>query len=74
MRVRILMLQSVDQLSKGFEYFLPQELAARLIACGYARQTMPGPSETKPAAPSELKSNVAQSSRDNKARKRHSAA
>jgi hypothetical protein len=55
------MLQTKDQLQKDSEYFLPEDIAHSLAEQGLATVLvvggeMPiGPSETKPAAPPELK-------------------
>lgn len=59
-RVRVKMLKTVDQLMKNDSYLLPESKAEELIRAGFAvGPTEPrkpvGPSETKPAFPSEVK-------------------
>jgi hypothetical protein len=58
------MLRTVDQLVAGSHYLLPSEMANRFIVVGFAvtadepgpkEAQIVGPSETKPAEPSELK-------------------
>ncbi len=56
--VRVKMLKTLDQLQAGTFYNLPRITALYLIGQGIAEDTSPpkiGPTEMKPAAPSEIK-------------------